>query len=133
MASADSFIAELADSEGRKGYDAFVGDRGIKLSGGQRQRVAIARVLLKDAPILVLDEATSALDSESEAAIQERLNLVMDGKTVIAIAIAHRLSTIARMDRIVEEGRPEELIEQDGLFARLWKRQTGGFIPDDIS
>ncbi|WP_027684013.1 ABC transporter ATP-binding protein [Rhizobium leguminosarum] len=138
MASADAFIADLSDAEGRRGYDAFVGDRGIKLSGGQRQRVAIARVLLKDAPILVLDEATSALDSESEAAIQERLNLVMEGKTVIAIA--HRLSTIARMDRIVvldhgrivEEGRPDELVEQDGLFARLWKRQTGGFIPEDI-
>ncbi|MBY5754399.1 ABC transporter ATP-binding protein [Rhizobium leguminosarum] len=138
MASADAFIADLSDGEGRSGYEAFVGDRGIKLSGGQRQRVAIARVLLKDAPILVLDEATSALDSESEAAIQERLNLVMEGKTVIAIA--HRLSTIARMDRIVvidhgrivEEGRPDELVEQDGLFARLWKRQTGGFIPEDI-
>ncbi|NKK68070.1 ATP-binding cassette domain-containing protein [Rhizobium leguminosarum bv. viciae] len=138
MASADVFIADLSDGEGRSGYDAFVGDRGIKLSGGQRQRVAIARVLLKDAPILVLDEATSALDSESEAAIQERLNLVMEGKTVIAIA--HRLSTIARMDRIVvidhgrivEEGRPDELVEQDGLFARLWKRQTGGFIPEEI-
>ncbi|AHF84554.1 ABC transporter ATPase [Rhizobium leguminosarum bv. trifolii WSM1689] len=138
MASADVFIADLSDSEGRRGYDAFVGDRGIKLSGGQRQRVAIARVLLKDAPILVLDEATSALDSESEAAIQERLNLVMEGKTVIAIA--HRLSTIARMDRIVvldhgrivEEGRPDELVVRDGLFARLWKRQTGGFIPEDI-
>lgn len=138
MASADAFIADLSDGEGRRGYDAFVGDRGIKLSGGQRQRVAIARVLLKDAPILVLDEATSALDSESEAAIQERLNLVMEGKTVIAIA--HRLSTIARMDRIVvldhgrivEEGRPDELVEQDGLFARLWKRQTGGFIPEEI-
>ena len=139
MASADAFIADLGDSEGRKGYDAFVGDRGIKLSGGQRQRVAIARVLLKDAPILVLDEATSALDSESEAAIQEKLNLVMEGKTVIAIA--HRLSTIAKMDRIVvldqgrivEEGRPDELVEQDGLFARLWKRQTGGFIPEKIN
>ncbi|NKJ03877.1 ABC transporter ATP-binding protein [Rhizobium sp. SG741] len=139
MASADGFIVDLADGEGRKGYDAFVGDRGIKLSGGQRQRVAIARVLLKDAPILVLDEATSALDSESEAAIQEKLNLVMEGKTVIAIA--HRLSTIAMMDRIVvldqgrvlEEGRPDELVEQDGLFARLWKRQTGGFIPEEIS
>ncbi|NNU64589.1 ABC transporter ATP-binding protein [Rhizobium sp. WYCCWR 11152] len=138
MASADAFIADLSDGEGRSGYEAFVGDRGIKLSGGQRQRVAIARVLLKDAPILVLDEATSALDSESEAAIQERLNLVMEAKTVIAIA--HRLSTIARMDRIVvidhgrivEEGRPDELVEQDGLFARLWKRQTGGFIPEDI-
>jgi ATP-binding cassette subfamily B protein/ATP-binding cassette subfamily B multidrug efflux pump len=139
MASAEGFIADLADSDGRKGYDAFVGDRGVKLSGGQRQRVAIARVLLKDAPILVLDEATSALDSESEAAIQEKLNLVMEGKTVIAIA--HRLSTITSMDRIVvldqgrivEEGRPEELVERDGLFARLWKRQTGGFIPDEIS
>ncbi|MBY3224701.1 ABC transporter ATP-binding protein [Rhizobium laguerreae] len=138
MASADVFTADLSDGEGRRGYDAFVGDRGIKLSGGQRQRVAIARVLLKDAPILVLDEATSALDSESEAAIQKRLNLVMEGKTVIAIA--HRLSTIARMDRIVvldhgrivEEGRPDELVEQDGLFARLWKRQTGGFIPEEI-
>ncbi|MCA2374771.1 ABC transporter ATP-binding protein [Agrobacterium genomosp. 3 str. CIP 111-78] len=137
VAKADGFIADLADSEGRKGYQAFVGDRGIKLSGGQRQRVAIARVLLKDAPILILDEATSALDSESEAAIQEKLNLVMEGKTVIAIA--HRLSTIARMDRIivldhgriVEEGRPEELVERDGLFARLWKRQIGGFIPED--
>lgn len=138
MAAADTFIADLVDSEGRTGYDAFVGDRGIKLSGGQRQRVAIARVMLKDAPILVLDEATSALDSESEAAIQERLDLVMEGKTVIAIA--HRLSTISSMDRIVvldhgriiEEGRPEELIEGDGLFARLWQRQTGGFIPEDI-
>ena len=138
MASADLFIADLTDSEGRKGYEAFVGDRGIKLSGGQRQRVAIARVLLKNAPILVLDEATSALDSESEAAIQEKLNLVMEGKTVIAIA--HRLSTISSMDRIVvldhgriiEEGRPEELIEGDGLFARLWRRQTGGFIPEEI-
>jgi ATP-binding cassette subfamily B protein/ATP-binding cassette subfamily B multidrug efflux pump len=138
MAAADTFITDLVDSEGRTGYDAFVGDRGIKLSGGQRQRVAIARVMLKDAPILVLDEATSALDSDSEAAIQERLNLVMQGKTVIAIA--HRLSTISSMDRIVvlengriiEEGRPEELIEGDGLFARLWQRQTGGFIPEDI-
>ncbi|TCU11205.1 ABC transporter ATP-binding protein [Rhizobium sullae] len=139
MARADAFIADLADGEGRRGYDAFVGDRGIKLSGGQRQRVAIARVLLKDAPVLVLDEATSALDSESEAAIQEKLNLVMEGKTVVAIA--HRLSTIARMDRIVvldqgrivEEGRPDDLVEQDGLFARLWKRQTGGFIPEEIN
>ncbi|MFT4183408.1 MAG: ABC transporter ATP-binding protein [Rhizobium sp.] len=137
-AKADAFIADLADGEGRKGYEAYVGDRGIKLSGGQRQRVAIARVLLKDAPILVLDEATSALDSESEAAIQEKLNVVMEGKTVIAIA--HRLSTIARMDRIIvldqgrilEEGRPDELVERDGLFARLWKRQTGGFIPEEI-
>jgi len=139
MASADGFIADLTDGEGRKGYDAFVGDRGIKLSGGQRQRVAIARVLLKDAPILVLDEATSALDSESEAAIQEKLNLAMEGKTVIAIA--HRLSTIARMDRIVvldhgrivEEGSLEELIEGEGLFASLWRRQTGGFIPERLT
>lgn len=139
MASADGFIADLTDGEGRKGYDAFVGDRGIKLSGGQRQRVAIARVLLKDAPILVLDEATSALDSESEAAIQEKLKLAMEGKTVIAIA--HRLSTIARMDRIVvldqgrivEEGKPEELIEGEGLFASLWRRQTGGFIPEQLT
>lgn len=137
VAKADGFIADLSDSDGRKGYEAFVGDRGIKLSGGQRQRVAIARVLLKDAPILILDEATSALDSESEAAIQEKLNVVMEGKTVIAIA--HRLSTIAKMDRIVvmdrgriiEEGRPEELAAQDGLFSRLWKRQMGGFIPEE--
>ncbi|CDZ34643.1 ATP-binding protein A [Neorhizobium galegae bv. officinalis] len=137
-ARADAFIADLADGEGRKGYMAYVGDRGIKLSGGQRQRVAIARVLLKDAPILVLDEATSALDSESEAAIQDRLSLVMEGKTVIAIA--HRLSTIAKMDRIVvldggrivEEGTPNELVERDGLFSRLWKRQTGGFMPEEL-
>ena len=135
-AQADGFIAELADGEGRKGYDAFVGDRGIKLSGGQRQRVAIARVLLKDAPILVLDEATSALDSESEAAIQDKLAVLIEGKTVIAIA--HRLSTIAKMDRIVvidkgrivEEGTPDELLLRDGLYARLWKRQTGGYIAD---
>ncbi len=137
-AQADSFIADLTDGEGRKAYEAFVGDRGVKLSGGQRQRVSIARVLLKNAPILILDEATSALDSEAEAAIQEKLNLLMEGKTVIAIA--HRLSTISRMDRIivldrgriVEEGTPDGLIEQDGLYARLWKRQTGGFIPGDI-
>ncbi|MEI3854005.1 MULTISPECIES: ABC transporter ATP-binding protein [unclassified Ensifer] len=138
-AQADAFIAELTDGEGREGYEAFVGDRGIKLSGGQRQRVSIARVLLKNAPILILDEATSALDSEAEAAIQEKLNLLMDGKTVIAIA--HRLSTIARMDRIIvldrgriiEEGTPDALLEQDGLYARLWKRQTGGFIPEELN
>jgi ATP-binding cassette subfamily B protein/ATP-binding cassette subfamily B multidrug efflux pump len=137
-AQADRFIADLTDGEGRTGLDAFVGDRGVKLSGGQRQRIAIARVLLKDAPILVLDEATSALDSEAEAAIQDQLNQLMEGKTVIAIA--HRLSTIARMDRIVvldqgrivEEGTPDALTAQDGMFARLWKRQTGGFIPDRI-
>ncbi len=137
-AEADRFIADLSDKEGRHGYDAFVGDRGIKLSGGQRQRVAIARVLLKNAPILILDEATSALDSEAEAAIQDRLSLLMHDKTVIAIA--HRLSTIAAMDRIVvldkghivEQGTPEDLLQQDGLYARLWKRQTGGYIPDVI-
>lgn len=137
-AQADAFIAELTDGEGRKGYEAFVGDRGIKLSGGQRQRVSIARVLLKNAPILILDEATSALDSEAEAAIQDKLNLLMGGKTVIAIA--HRLSTIARMariivldrGRIIEEGTPDALLERDGLYARLWKRQTGGFIPEEL-
>lgn len=137
-AQADAFIAELTDGEGRKAYEAFAGDRGIKLSGGQRQRVSIARVLLKNAPILILDEATSALDSEAEAAIQEKLNLLMEGKTVIAIA--HRLSTIARMDRIIvldrgqiiEEGTPDALLERDGLYARLWKRQTGGFIPEEL-
>jgi ATP-binding cassette, subfamily B, multidrug efflux pump len=138
LAEASGFIADLKDSEGRAGYDAFVGDRGVKLSGGQRQRVAIARVLLKDAPILVLDEATSALDSEAEAAVQDKLALLMEGKTVIAIA--HRLSTIARMDRIVvldkgrivEEGTPSALLERDGLYARLWQRQTGGYIAEAI-
>jgi ATP-binding cassette subfamily B multidrug efflux pump len=138
LAEADGFITDLRDSEGRTGYDAFVGDRGVKLSGGQRQRVAVARVLLKDAPILVLDEATSALDSEAEAAVQGKLALLMEGKTVIAIA--HRLSTIARMDRIVvldkgrivEEGTPSALLERDGLYARLWKRQTGGYIADSV-
>ncbi|MDQ0458416.1 ATP-binding cassette subfamily B protein/ATP-binding cassette subfamily B multidrug efflux pump [Rhizobium paknamense] len=137
IASADGFIADLTDGERRKGYDAFVGDRGVKLSGGQRQRIAIARVLLKNAPILILDEATSALDSDSEAAIQEKLDLIMEGKTVIAVA--HRLSTIARLDRIVvldhgrivEQGKLSELLNQRGLFARLWERQTGGFIPED--
>ena len=138
LAQADGFISDLVDSEGRSGYDAFVGDRGVKLSGGQRQRVAIARVLLKDAPILVLDEATSALDSEAEAAIQEKLDLLMQGKTVIAIA--HRLSTIAEMDRIVvidkgeivEQGSPSDLLERGGLYARLWARQTGGYIADNV-
>ncbi|MGN6280614.1 ABC transporter ATP-binding protein [Frateuria sp.] len=133
-ARADEFIPTLSDGEGRRGYDAYVGERGVKLSGGQRQRIAIARVLLKDAPILILDEATSALDSEAEAAIQESLDLLMQGKTVIAIA--HRLSTIARMDRlvvldkgrIVESGTHAQLIAHGGLYARLWERQTGGFV-----
>jgi ATP-binding cassette subfamily B multidrug efflux pump len=133
-ARADEFIPQLVDGEGRQGYDAHVGERGVKLSGGQRQRIAIARVLLKDAPILVLDEATSALDSEAEAAIQDSLELLMRGKTVIAIA--HRLSTIARMDRlvvmdkghIVESGTHAQLIAHGGLYARLWQRQTGGFV-----
>jgi ATP-binding cassette subfamily B multidrug efflux pump len=134
QAHADGFIQDLVDPKGRKAYDAHVGERGVKLSGGQRQRVAIARVLLKDAPILVLDEATSALDSEIEAAIQESLYRLMAGKTVIAIA--HRLSTIAAMDRlvvldkgrIVETGSHEELLRQGGLYASLWRRQSGGFI-----
>ena len=133
-ARADEFIPQLIDGEGRMGYEALVGERGVKLSGGQRQRIAIARVLLKDAPILVLDEATSALDSEAEAAIQDSLDILMQGKTVIAIA--HRLSTIARMDRlvvldqgrIVETGTHAELIAHAGLYARLWARQTGGFV-----
>jgi ATP-binding cassette subfamily B multidrug efflux pump len=133
-ARADSFIPQLDDGQGGCGFDAQVGERGVKLSGGQRQRIAIARVLLKDAPILVLDEATSALDSEIEAAIQESLDSLMQGKTVIAIA--HRLSTIARMDRlvvidqgrIVETGSHSELIAQGGLYARLWQHQTGGFV-----
>ena len=133
-ARADGFIDTLVDAQGRKGYDALVGERGVKLSGGQRQRIAIARVLLKDAPILVLDEATSALDSEVEAAIQDNLDELMGGKTVIAIA--HRLSTIARMDRlvvmdqgrIVETGTHAELVAAGGLYARLWTRQTGGFV-----
>ena len=134
QAEALDFIEDLEDQHGRVGFDAHVGERGVKLSGGQRQRIAIARVMLKDAPILVLDEATSALDSEIEAAIQENLTRLMDGKTVIAIA--HRLSTIARMDRlvvmhegrIVEDGGHDELLAINGLYARLWARQSGGFI-----
>ncbi len=133
-AEAHDFIVELEDPEGRRGYASRVGERGVKLSGGQRQRVAIARAILKDAPILLLDEATSALDSEVEAAIQETLYGVMEGKTVIAIA--HRLSTIAHMDRIVviddgrivEEGSHEALLAEGGLYARFWNRQSGGFI-----
>ena len=135
-AHAEGFIPELSDARGRMGYDAHVGERGVKLSGGQRQRIAIARVMLKDAPILILDEATSALDSEVEAAIQENLNQLMHGKTVIAIA--HRLSTIAEMDRlivmdgghIIEDGSHAELIERGGLYAQLWARQSGGFLGD---
>jgi ATP-binding cassette, subfamily B, multidrug efflux pump len=133
-AEAHDFILTLEDPQGRRGYDAHVGERGVKLSGGQRQRVAIARVILKDAPILILDEATSALDSEAEAAIQGALYGVMEGKTVIAIA--HRLSTIAAMDRIVvledgevvEDGPHAELLRRNGLYARFWARQSGGFI-----
>ena len=134
LAEADGFIPDLVDNRERRGLDAHVGERGVKLSGGQRQRIAIARVILKDAPILVLDEATSALDSEVEAAIQGKLHELMSGKTVIAIA--HRLSTIAAMDRLVvmdmgeiaETGTHQQLLEAEGLYARLWQRQSGGFL-----
>ncbi|MEO1688574.1 MAG: ATP-binding cassette domain-containing protein, partial [Pseudomonadota bacterium] len=137
QAQAHVFIEELTDPKGRSGYDAHVGERGVKLSGGQRQRITLARAILKDAPILLLDEATSALDSEVEAAIQEALYGLMEGKTVIAIA--HRLSTIARMDRIVvldegrvaEQGTHAELLAANGLYAGFWARQSGGFIGVD--
>ena len=137
QAEASDFIHTLSDLQGRKGYDAHVGERGVKLSGGQRQRIAIARVLLKNAPILVLDEATSALDSEVEAAIQSQLQMLMHGKTVIAIA--HRLSTIAMMDRlvvldkgrIVEQGSHAQLVDSGGIYSQLWHRQSGGFIDAD--
>ncbi|MEJ2763810.1 ABC transporter ATP-binding protein [Photobacterium sp. MCCC 1A19761] len=139
QAHAHEFIEHLSDPHGNTGYDALVGERGVKLSGGQRQRIAIARVLLKDAPILVMDEATSALDSEVESAIQESLYQLMEGKTVIAIA--HRLSTIAQMDRlvvldqgkIVEEGSHQELLKQNGIYAQLWAHQTGGFIGESLA
>src|SRR5262249_17140187 len=134
---AHDFILELEDWRGRRGYDAHVGERGVKLSGGQRQRIAIARVILKNTPILVLDEATSALDSEVEGAIQQSLGTLMAGKTVIAIA--HRLSTIARMDRlivldhgrVVEQGTHSDLLRLGGHYAALWRRQSGGFIDAD--
>ena len=133
-AEAHDFIQDLSDPKGRSGYNAHVGERGVKLSGGQRQRIALARVVLKDAPILVLDEATSALDSEVEAAILETLYGVMEGKTVIAIA--HRLSTIAQMDRIVvmdqgrvvEDGTHDALLARGGIYAELWSMQSGGFL-----
>ena len=134
QAEAHEFILDLEDPQGRRGYDAHVGERGVKFSGGQRQRVTLARVILKDAPILLLDEATSALDSEVEAAIQDTLYGMMQGKTVIAIA--HRLSTIAQMDRIlvmdqgriVEQGSHTELLSKGGLYAQFWARQSGGFL-----
>jgi ATP-binding cassette subfamily B multidrug efflux pump len=137
-AEAHDFIQNLRDASGRSGYEAHVGERGVKLSGGQRQRIAIARVMLKDAPILLLDEATSALDSEVEAAIQQSLYRLMEGKTVIAIA--HRLSTIAAMDRlivldegrVVEQGDHKTLLAQGGLYARLWAHQSGGFLGDAL-
>jgi ATP-binding cassette subfamily B multidrug efflux pump len=139
QAQAHEFILELTDPQGRTGYDAHVGERGVKLSGGQRQRVTLARVILKDAPILLLDEATSALDSEVEAAIQDTLYGMMAGKTVIAIA--HRLSTIAQMDRILvldrgriaEQGSHAQLLAQNGLYAQFWARQSGGFLSPEVT
>jgi ATP-binding cassette subfamily B protein/ATP-binding cassette subfamily B multidrug efflux pump len=138
-AAAHEFIMGVSDPKGRRGYDAHVGERGVKLSGGQRQRIAIARMMLKNAPILILDEATSALDSEAEAAIQENLQRMMEGRTVVAVA--HRLSTIAALDRlivldegrIVEEGGHDELVAKGGLYAQLWKRQSGGFLPNRLA
>jgi ATP-binding cassette subfamily B multidrug efflux pump len=135
-AHAHDFITQLVDSYGNSGYDAQVGERGVKLSGGQRQRIAIARVMLKDAPILILDEATSALDSEVEVAIQRSLTELMRGKTVVAIA--HRLSTIAVMDRlivlddgeVVEQGAHDDLVDTGGLYSQLWHHQSGGFLAD---
>ena len=137
LAEVDQFLPQLVDPHGNRGYDALVGERGVKLSGGQRQRIAIARVILKNAPILVLDEATSALDSEVEQAIQSQLTSLMKGKTVIAIA--HRLSTIAAMDRLIvmdagtilEQGTHQDLLASGGLYAQLWERQSGGFLPEN--
>ena len=134
QAEAHDFILGLEDHKGRKGYDAHLGEQGVKLSGGQRQRIALARSILKDSPILVLDEATSALDSEVESSIQNALELVMENKTVLAIA--HRLSTLAKMDRIivlsngqvVEEGTHKRLLKIGGLYRKYWDKQSGGFI-----
>lgn len=139
QAEAHDFILDLTDPAGRSGYDAHVGERGVKLSGGQRQRITLARVMLKDAPILLLDEATSALDSEVEASIQNTLYGLMQGKTVIAIA--HRLSTIAQMDRIlvmdqgriVEAGSHDDLLARGGLYADFWSRQSGGFLSPEAA
>ncbi len=138
-AEAHDFIVNVSDPKGRTGYDAHVGERGVKLSGGQRQRIAIARMMLKTRRSSFLDEATSALDSEVEAAIQDNLDEMMRGKTVIAVA--HRLSTIAALDRlividkgrIVEDGTHTELLARNGLYAQLWKRQSGGFLPERIA